>query len=61
VTNYASQNQTGFAGSGHAAVDYRVAPNFHIGGKVGVQHSGNWTEGTGLVYARYLFNGTAAQ
>jgi hypothetical protein len=61
VTTYSGQTQTGFAGGGHARVDYRVAPNLHIGANVSIDHSGDYTEGTGLLYARYLFNGTRSQ
>lgn len=45
----------GVAGGAHANIDYAVYDNFHIGGSVGFDHSGNFTEGTGLVYARYVF------
>ena len=55
-TSYAGQSRSGFAGSGHATVDYRIAPNLHIGGKLNVQHAGNYDEASGQLYARYLFN-----
>jgi tetratricopeptide (TPR) repeat protein len=61
LTSYPAQSKSGFAGSGHASVDYRVAPNLHVGGKLALQHSGNFDEASGLVYARYLFNGTTSQ
>lgn len=61
LTSYPAQSKSGFAGSGHASIDYRVAPNLHVGGKVALQHSGNFDEASGLVYARYLFNGTTSQ
>jgi cellulose synthase operon protein C len=47
---------SGVAGGAHADVDYRLTPNFHIGASAGFDHSGDFTEGTGLVYARYVFN-----
>jgi tetratricopeptide (TPR) repeat protein len=61
ITTYPSRSSSGFAGAGHGQVDYRVAPNFTVGAKANLQHSGNWTEISGLVYARYLFNGTISQ
>ena len=47
---------TGLAGGASADIDYRVTNNLHIGAKVGADRSGNFTEGTGLFYARYTFN-----
>jgi tetratricopeptide (TPR) repeat protein len=61
LTSYPAQSKSGFAGSGHAQIDYRIAPNLHVGGKVNFQHSGNFDEASGVVYARYLFNGTRSQ
>ena len=49
-------HETGVAGGAHADIDYRVTNNLHIGAKAGFDRSGNFTEGTGLVYARYVFN-----
>ncbi len=39
-----------------ADIDYRLTPNFHIGASAGFDKSGDFTEGTGLLYARYVFN-----
>jgi hypothetical protein len=61
VTSYPAQSKSGFAGNAHGVLDYRVAPNLHIGGKVNYQHSGNFDEASGVVYARYLFNGTHSE
>ncbi len=46
----------GIAGGAHADVDYRLTPHFHIGTSAGFDRTGDFTEGTGLVYARYVFN-----
>ena len=53
---HGGSHETGFAGNAHAAIDYRVTPNIHVGGNLAVEHAGNYTEGSGLVYARYIFN-----
>ena len=47
---------SGVAGGAHADIDYRLTPHFHIGASAGFDRSGDFTEGTGLVYARYVFN-----
>jgi tetratricopeptide (TPR) repeat protein len=51
---------TGLAGGVRGDVDYRVNPNLHVGASAGFDRSGNFTEGTGLVYARYTFDNTPA-
>ena len=56
ITEQGGFHGTGPAGGAHADVDYRVTSNLHIGGRVGFDSTGNFTEGTGLVYARYVFN-----
>lgn len=56
-TNYAAQSKSGFAGNAHAQVDYRVTPSLHVGARVGALHAGNFTEASGLAYAKYIFNG----
>ncbi len=55
-TQLAGFSGTGITGGARAEVDYRVNDNLHIGAKAGFDRSGNFTEGTGLVYARYVFN-----
>ncbi len=56
ATRFAGFNDTGVAGGAHADIDYRVTNDLHIGARAGFDRSGNFTEGTGLVYARYVFN-----
>jgi hypothetical protein len=56
TTRYAGFKDTGVAGGAHADIDYRLTENLHIGARAGFDRSGNFTEGTGLVYARYVFN-----
>ena len=57
---------SGFGGTGPAGgvrgdIDYRLTPNLHVGAQAGFDRSGNFTEGTGLVYARYVFNNPQIQ
>ena len=56
VTTLSGTHSNGLAGGGHADIDYRALGNLHIGAKADFDRSGNFTEGTGLVYARYLFS-----
>ena len=56
ATRFGGFKDTGVAGGAHANVDYRLTDNLHIGARAGFDRSGNFTEGTGLVYARYVFN-----
>ena len=55
LTRASGFSATGPAGGAHAEIDYAITDNLHVGGKIGFDRSGNFTEGTGLVYARYLF------
>jgi hypothetical protein len=55
---YKARSQSGFAGNVHGKLDYRVAPNFHLGGQIAIQHSASFDEAAGLFYAKYIFNGT---
>lgn len=57
-TRYAGQTDFDFAGGLQAEAEYKITPSFAVGGRAGVQHTGNFTEGGGLVYARYTFGGT---
>jgi tetratricopeptide (TPR) repeat protein len=56
-TEYPSRSQAGFAGTAHAQVEYRISPSLHLGGQVDFEHSTNFDQTTGLVYAKYVFNG----
>ncbi|HTW27362.1 MAG TPA: cellulose synthase subunit BcsC-related outer membrane protein [Acetobacteraceae bacterium] len=47
---------SGLVGGAHGAVEYRVSPAFTLGGRASYQRAGDWNEGEGLLYARYLFN-----
>jgi predicted Zn-dependent protease len=47
---------SGVAGGANGEIDYRVNGNLHIGARAGFDKSGSFTEGTGLIYARYVFN-----
>ena len=56
TTRYGGFHDFGPGGGASADIDYRVTDNLHVGAKAGFDRSGNFTEGTGLVYARYVFN-----
>lgn len=55
---YPNRSSSGIAGDVKGKIDYRVSPNMHIGGAFSFQHSGDFDEAMGSVYARYVFNGT---
>lgn len=55
-TVHGASRDTGIAGSAHALIDYAVTPSLRVGAKASIEHVGNYTEGSGLVYARYIFN-----
>lgn len=56
ATTTAGSHASGIAGGVHGDIDYRVTDTLHVGGQAGLDRSGSFTEGTGLVYARYVFN-----
>ena len=56
ATQLAGFHDIGPGGGASGEIDYRVTDNLHLGAKAGFDRSGNFTEGTGLVYARYVFN-----
>ncbi len=56
LTRLAGFQGLGPGGGANAEVDYRLTDNLHVGAKAGFDRSGNFTEGTGLLYARYVFN-----
>jgi hypothetical protein len=58
ATTIAGTNGSGIAGGVNGEIDYRVNPNLHIGARAGFDHSGIFSEGTGLLYARYVFDDT---
>ncbi len=57
-TMYPARSSSGIAGNVHGKIDYRVSPNLHLGAQLAFQHSGDFDEAAGGVYARYVFNGT---
>jgi hypothetical protein len=61
LTSYPADSKSGFSGNAHAVVDYRVSQNLHLGLRAAVQKAGNYTEASGVGYARYIFNGTSGQ
>jgi tetratricopeptide (TPR) repeat protein len=56
-SSYPGQTSSGFAGGVNAKAEYSLAPNLKVGGRASFQHAGNYNEGEGLIYARYIFNG----
>ncbi len=54
-TMFPSMGESGFAGNAHAVLDYRIAPGLHLGARADFLHAGNFTELSGLAYARYIF------
>jgi tetratricopeptide (TPR) repeat protein len=56
VTRLSGGHASGVAGGVNGEIDYRVNTNLHIGARAGFDHSGDFSEGTGLVYARYVFD-----
>ncbi|CAH2602385.1 Cellulose synthase operon protein C [Rhodovastum atsumiense] len=52
-----ASSKTGFAGSARAAVDYAVSPSLTLSGRFGYQQVGNFREATGMLVAKYVFNG----
>ena len=57
-TTVAGTRGSGVAGGINGELDYRIRPNLHIGARAGFDHSGVFSEGTGLVYARYVYDDT---
>ena len=57
LSEFPGRSIAGFAGTAHATVDYRVSPSLHLGGQFQYAHSPAYDQTTGVVYAKYLFNG----
>lgn len=53
---YPARSESGIVGGAFANAEYKVSDSLRLGGRAGFQRAGNFTEGTGLVYARYTFN-----
>ncbi len=56
LTQYPSDKSSGFTGNAHASIDYRVSTNLRLGGRIDYEHSGNFDDASGVVYARYVFS-----
>ena len=50
-------SSTGFSGGLKGNAEYALTDNVAVGARGSLQHTGNWTETTGLFYARYMFGG----
>ena len=57
LSEFPSNSKSGFSGTAHALLDYRVSPSLHVGGRFDYEHSPAFDQTTGTVYAKYLFNG----
>jgi cellulose synthase operon protein C len=57
LTSYPSSTASGPVGGLTGSIAYHVNNSFVIGGEGSYQHTGNWSEAIGRVYARYTFNG----
>ncbi len=55
ATSYPADSQSGLVGSAHADAEYTISTNLRLGGQIAFQHSGNWSETVGSVFARYVF------
>ena len=49
----AAKNAAGITDSALASLEWRLSPTWSLGGRVGYQHAGDWTEVAGSLYARY--------
>jgi hypothetical protein len=57
LTGYPSKNASGISGSAQGSVEYRISPALRFGGRASYQHSGDWSEFAGTLFARYIFSG----
>lgn len=53
---YPARSESGIVGGAFANAEYKLSDSLRLGGRAQFQRAGNFTEGTGLVYARYTFN-----
>jgi cellulose synthase operon protein C len=56
-TTLPGQSAFGLVGGAQGSVEYHVTDAFVLGGQASYQHAGNWSEVTGKLYGRYIFNG----
>jgi Tfp pilus assembly protein PilF len=52
---YAGQTKTGLTGGLRGDIEYMVTPQLRIGGALRFDQAADWSEGRGVVYARYRF------
>jgi predicted Zn-dependent protease len=57
LAEFPAMTQSGFSGTAHASVDYRVSPSLHLGGRVSFETSPAYNQTMAMAYAKYLFNG----
>lgn len=53
---YSATSKNGIGYSFKIDADYKINENIHMGGKVGYDTFGNYSEGTGLIYFKYLLD-----
>jgi hypothetical protein len=56
ITAYPGKSQSGMVGGVHASIEYETSPSLRIGGLLRYDKAGDWTETTGTVFGRYIFN-----
>ena len=57
LTRNTRSSNTSVAGGVSGEVEYKLTRNITVGARAGFQRAGDFNEGTGLVYARYVFSG----
>ncbi|XBS68477.1 cellulose synthase subunit BcsC-related outer membrane protein [Acerihabitans sp. KWT182] len=55
-SEYSASGKNGIGYSLAVDADYRLSQNMHLGGKVGYDTFGSYSEGTGLIYFKYLLD-----
>jgi hypothetical protein len=56
-TEFPGKNASGAVGGANGSIEYRLSPSLSIGARAGYQHAGDWSEFSGLLFARYSFKG----
>jgi predicted Zn-dependent protease len=57
ITVYPGRSASGLVGGVEGSIEYNVGPAFRIGGRGSFQHAGDWSEGKGMLFARYILDG----
>ena len=57
LTSYPSRSASGVVGGVNGKIEYRATDSIALGAQAAYQHAGDWSETTGRIYARYIFDG----